>query len=819
MKSIKNATTAFYMAIIVVLGISEIGIAQPFTKVLSGNILSDRTLTKDTIYQLDGFVYVKNNARLSIQAGTIVQGYIHSSGYNTKGSLIISRNASINAVGTECEPIVFTSSKPSGSKASGDWGGLYILGNGVLNRGIDQGSFFEEVIEGGLSGDVNDRMFGGASASDHSGTLQYVRLEYSGADLGINSEANALTLAGVGSGTTIDHIFVSYANDDAFEIMGGSVDLSYVVALASKDDNFDCDYGYNGNVQFGIIYQDAGTADLSKSEGWETENASINPNLTPRTAPIFSHFTVIGPKATGTPNSQHQSIARIRRGSWTSIHNSVFVDHINGIFIDGDDTYAGWNSANMQMTGNILAGMTNDFKVAGSHSISDLVTLFDSPAHSNIRYPNTASVLLSPNYNTLNNPDLLPQAGSPALSGAVYSFAGASNFANVSHRGAIGSSDWTSAWGEWDPQNSTNSYNGPIVNSVHFVSAPKTFNIGFSTAGGDLFVLQTRVVGGPTWRTPKSWTNPSLTSQNFSIDLPGGLTEVRIGARSTGVWTYSCETQFTTPCKPMNVSAIELVDAFCAGDSALLKVIANGGYRSKTFQWSTGATTRFIYGLQGETYSVVVADEAGCLDSTSITVGVLNTTYTPSSFSVVKPSAVTFTGSWTAPSFGSGVSLIGYRMAYRQAGVGAAWTTTPLSLNTIATVDFTASGKPSANYEFTAFARVNENGSVYNTEYACIGRRFYNGIGNKKETASASNWGNAIVSIYPNPTTDWVTINWSTAQSGIIRLMDLSGRIVFEKELFNTFEERISLADLSYGMYVLEVDSEGKKLQKRVLKQ
>ena len=221
LKFMKQLSTSFFLVVMSLLGATEALNAQQPVKVLSGNILSDRTLVKDTIYDLDGFVYVKNNATLRIPAGTPLRGYIHSSGYNTKGSLIITRDAAIQAIGTECEPIVFTSAKASGSKAAGDWGGLYIFGEAILNRGIDKGTYFEEVMEGGLSGDVNDRMFGGASSNDNSGTLQYVRLEYSGADLGINSEANALTLAGVGSGTTIDHIFVSYANDDAFEIIGG----------------------------------------------------------------------------------------------------------------------------------------------------------------------------------------------------------------------------------------------------------------------------------------------------------------------------------------------------------------------------------------------------------------------------------------------------------------------------------------------------------------------------------------------------------------------------------------------------------------------
>jgi hypothetical protein len=147
----------------------------------------------------------------------------------------------------------------------------------------------------------------------------------------------------------------------------------------------------------------------------------------------------------------------------------------------------------------------------------------------------------------------------------------------------------------------------------------------------------------------------------------------------------------------------------------------------------------------------------GCSQMANITVSTVNTQYTPINFAVAKPNAVTFTGSWSPATLGSGVSLVGYRMAYRQVGVGAAWTNTPLSTNTTATIDFTASGLPSANYEFTVFARVNDNGSIYNTEYTCRERRFYNGLGNKSEVTNISSVNSWFV--YPNPTSEFIIIN------------------------------------------------------------
>ena len=72
---------------------------------------------------LSGFVYVKNNATLTIEPGTIIKGVS-----NTKAALMIERGSKIMAAGTADKPIVFTSDKPKGQRSYGDWGGLVLCG-------------------------------------------------------------------------------------------------------------------------------------------------------------------------------------------------------------------------------------------------------------------------------------------------------------------------------------------------------------------------------------------------------------------------------------------------------------------------------------------------------------------------------------------------------------------------------------------------------------------------------------------------------------------------------------------------------------------
>ena len=155
-----------------------------------------------------------NGVTLTIKPGTrIISDVVE------KGALIIERGGKIDANGTAAQPIVFTSGKAAGSRTPGDWGGIVILGKAKTNRSSTP------LIEGGI-----DRPYGGTDDADNSGTLRYVRIEYAGIAAFANSEINALTLGGVGSGTTIEYIQTSYANDDAYEFFGGKVNCKYLIA-------------------------------------------------------------------------------------------------------------------------------------------------------------------------------------------------------------------------------------------------------------------------------------------------------------------------------------------------------------------------------------------------------------------------------------------------------------------------------------------------------------------------------------------------------------------------------------------------------------
>lgn len=216
-----------------------------------------QTLKKGT-YTLKGWVYIADGAELTIEPGTVIKG-----DKTTKAALITERGGRLIAKGTAEEPIVFTSAQPKGMRRPGDWGGVILCGKAENNQQ-------EMQIEGGPR-----TRHGGSDNADNSGILSYVRIEFAGYPFATDKEINGLTLGSIGSGTQVDHIQVSYSNDDSFEWFGGTVSAKYLVAYKGWDDDFDTDNGFSGNVQFGLAIRDSRIADVSQSNGFEIGRAHV----------------------------------------------------------------------------------------------------------------------------------------------------------------------------------------------------------------------------------------------------------------------------------------------------------------------------------------------------------------------------------------------------------------------------------------------------------------------------------------------------------------------------------------------------------------
>ena len=294
-------------------------------EVIAGDITSDLTLTADKTYLLRDIVRVQSGATLTIEPGTIIYGE-----NTTQGSLVIKPGGKIMAEGTVDKPIVFTSefNKPGSTQEPtyGDWGGIILLGNAPINVPGGTAS-----IEG--PGD----QYGGTDPDDNSGVMKYVRIEYPGIAYSLNNEINGLTFGGVGRGTTIDYIQVSYSGDDSYEWFGGTVNCKHLIAYRGWDDEFDTDFGFKGKLQFLVGLRDPEVADQSGSNGFESDNDGSGSTNSPRTSPTWWNVTLVGPLATTTSpiNSLFKRGMHLRRSSQNKINNTLVMGWPLGILIDG----------------------------------------------------------------------------------------------------------------------------------------------------------------------------------------------------------------------------------------------------------------------------------------------------------------------------------------------------------------------------------------------------------------------------------------------------------------------------------------------------
>lgn len=416
----------------------SISFAQLVT--ISGDITSDLTLTNNRTYKLVGFVRVQPPATLTIQPGTLIVGDNVS-----QGTLIIKPGAKINANGTKEAPIVFTSEFAlAGSPSAptyGDWGGIIMLGNAKIN--VPGGT---AAIEG--PGDT----YGGTNDDDNSGVMRYVRIEYCGIPFSLNNEINGLTLGGVGRGTTIEHIQVSYSGDDSYEWFGGNVNAKYLVAYRGWDDDFDTDFGFTGKLQYLVSFRDPAIADQSSSNGFESDNDGSGSLNEPITSPTWWNVTVIGPlETTGTPiNSLYRRGMHLRRSSRNKISNTIVMGWPTGIRLDGGNTIQAAMDGNMWINNSIVSGW----------SVKDMDTVSAGGRNFNINnwfttnggrtFAANNDVMLTNPFN-LNNPNPMPMVGSPALTGAATPPNDGFFDPTATFVGAFGTNNWMEGWTNFNP--------------------------------------------------------------------------------------------------------------------------------------------------------------------------------------------------------------------------------------------------------------------------------------------------------------------------------------------------------------------------------
>jgi hypothetical protein len=271
------------------------------TTSVSGNITTNTTwgdATNSSPIILNGAIFVKNNATLTILPGTVVRGQPRTAAVQSgstvgmPGALIVTQQGRLIADGTAAAPIIFTTaaidvnddgiadtsggfkSPWTGSEAFLDdtpttaplapldkagkgnvalWGGVVVLGNAPTNNANKAGVGYGKATIEGLTVPgfpAADATYGGVLPHDNSGIIRYVSIRHAGDEIGSSNELNGLSLGGVGDGTILDYVDVYCNFDDAFEWFGGTVNGSHLMASFVGDDMFDLDEGYTGVNQF-----------------------------------------------------------------------------------------------------------------------------------------------------------------------------------------------------------------------------------------------------------------------------------------------------------------------------------------------------------------------------------------------------------------------------------------------------------------------------------------------------------------------------------------------------------------------------------------
>ena len=285
------------------------------TTEIGGIMTSDLTLDgvlENTTYLLESPLIMESGTTLTITPGTIIK-----SDAGTNGYIAIQQGATINARGTASNPIVMTSF--SNNPASGDWGGLVILGRATINSGQTATS------------EVGNFSYGGTDDTDNSGTLEYLRLEYTGAAIDSDSEFNGISFYAVGSETTVNHIQVHTGSDDGVEFFGGTVNVDNLIVTNSGDDSVDWTEGWRGTLTDVYIQLEEGVSE----KGIEADGNEDNNAATPFSSPTINNITIIGPGSSSlNDDGENFEAIRLRRGT-QALFNNVFIQGVaEGIDID-----------------------------------------------------------------------------------------------------------------------------------------------------------------------------------------------------------------------------------------------------------------------------------------------------------------------------------------------------------------------------------------------------------------------------------------------------------------------------------------------------
>ncbi len=445
-------------------------VAQPIVPITDADIAAGQTVswTNDNIYLLDGLVFVEEGATLNIEAGTVIK-FTPRADVGNPSALVIAKGAKIYAEGTADQPIIFTAEADDvndiedlGPADNSLWGGLVILGKGVTQKNGNP----EANVEGIPTTEPRGA-YGGTDNADDSGVLKYISIRHGGRQIVSGNELNGLTLAAVGSGTTLEYIEVYANSDDGIEFFGGAPNLKHAVVAFAEDDSYDWDEVYTGQGQFWFSIQRPDIADL----GGELDGSTPD-DLTPYSNPTVYNWTHIGAGPEATAANPLGWL--FRAGTAGTVANSIVVSQ-KGKAIEIQDKNSGTNDAHQKMLNGELKILNNLFWESGANNTIDasatgIIRVTSGQATQDDPTGATVATNLTTNNNLFDNPgiqsisraqdrnlDPRPSGSGAAVNTALAAYpAGNDFFESVTYKGAFSpfASDlWIKGWTALDQNN------------------------------------------------------------------------------------------------------------------------------------------------------------------------------------------------------------------------------------------------------------------------------------------------------------------------------------------------------------------------------
>ena len=755
------------------------------------------------VVKLMNKVYVKNNATLTIAPGTIIRG-----DKLTQGTLLITRGAKIIADGTAANPIVFTSNEAVGARNEGDWGGLVLLG---LAKNNQPGGVAN--IEGIVP--TTDSQFGGNFDNDNSGILRYVRVEFAGIALEPNKEINGITFGSVGNQTIVDYVQVAFSGDDSFEWFGGTVNCKHLIAYRGLDDDFDTDFGYRGKIQFFLSIRDKDMFDAAgDSNSFESDNDAAGSTAQPKTAPIFSNGTLVGPKGNGTTalpvGEKFEKAYRLRRNTATSCFNTLVTGWEKGLSIEGTAVVNNVNGDTLVFGHNSLSNFnanTNTIFNAGTSggaaSTAAFYLSFMGPDGND-----TTATLAQINWVNLFTalgviPDARLAAGSVAASNG--------NFMNAKFYSVA----------------------TPVVatNSFTYCQGATATALSATALTGNSLRWYTQATGGTYTTTAPVPSTTTAGTYTYYVSQANAGNDESMRAAITVVVN-------ALPATPVITASGSTT--FCTGGSVDLTSSASAGN-----VWSTNATTATITVSTTGNYSVTVTDANGCVSaSTPISVNVSNApapTISASSTQACSGDVVTVTASaadsylWSSGETTQSIQVSATAAVYVTVtnanacnGVGQSATTnitftaTPTaagsftSAGNVVTFTNTSTGATAYSWDFgdftnssaTAPAHAYAANGTYTVVLTAINGNctsttsFEISIEVGMEEATALNF-----MVFPNPATEQVLVAFENNSTGTLNITDATGRLVYTAQIteVGTVLHPVNVSELASGSYTVQL--------------